>query len=94
VVSNAAASTLANMMLCACQEQRAPQTHFELDDVGMQRAEAVVQQLPRHDALHVGAPLNEVDRHLVTCLQVEGQLHKARRPAARNTTQMPSDLTR
>ena len=56
--------------------------HFELHDVGVQRAEAVVQQLPRHNALHVRAALNELYRHLLPRLQVECQLHETRRSAA------------
>ncbi len=67
------------------------QAHFELHNVRVQSAEAVVEQLPRHDALHVCAALDELYCHLLPRVQIESKLHEPRRAAANNSERVRFD---
>ena len=42
--------------------------HLQLDDVGMECAEAVIEQFPGHNAGDVRLTLNEFYGHLFSCL--------------------------
>lgn len=67
----------ASRLLESARKQWGRGGDLQLDDVGVQCAEPVVQQLPGHSALHVRPSLDELDGDLLSRFQVEGELHKA-----------------
>ena len=61
-------------------------TDLKLDDVGVERAFPVIEQLPRDDPLAgIAAALQEFDRHDFACLRVFCQLDEAGSSSACDT---------